>query len=723
MKTKLYLFAILTVATIMSACKNEIVETIQTLPAPEVRTEGNSVCWNAVEGAINYLPEINGEEKNRIAELSLDLSRLGPGQYAVRIKAIGDGKKNGDSEWSNSVSHTVQGILAAPVLSVNGKKITWAAIENASSYEYSVNNADPVTTTVCEIDFTESTEGLYTVTVRAISSDELYTNSAWSEEANLIIESRLDTPVLSVSLATFAQALEGAGSSVSWEAISHANNYEVTIDGIPAAFSGTTIDLSSYPGSHTLSVVAVNTEKPSVYSPSQAATIELTVKSYGSGSESSPYLLYDKDDWNDFAELVASSNSFTDKYVALANDINFAGADAKTAGVSSAKKFCGVFDGKGHGISNFVISSTAANAGLFSFNTGTIKNLSISGGSVSSSIAGLARIALVSAGQSGGTYEGLTISNCSVSATDAAASYGGVIMAHTSVNASVTGCIVNNCNLTIGKDMGGYVVGVVGSNATLDISNCSVTGGVITARQYTGGILGLATTDAGDVNISNCVVKNATVNATANCAGGIAGQLNKGKIINSISNGNTIVCNSGSTTGTGKYAGGIAGQAGVNGIILNNLSKNCIVKSQNSVTDQLVALVIGGDIANATGGQCNNNVVASGSIYYGSAATKYVGIISGARSTNTFYSFNYYNAALQTGANKTDPSVELRAIGKAGIAGVSDLGGTVQITADREGLANLLVLLNDNIDTKLTAFPLAKKWIAGTDGWPTFDFE
>ncbi len=721
MKRLAFVFAALVTIFLASACQ-EKEDSIKALKSPVLRLSGNTVSWDSIDGAVNYLPEINGEEKTRLAELSLDLSKFGPGEYTVRIKALGDGKRHSDSEWSEALTHSIHGVLAAPVLVLNGQTVSWEAVENASSYEYTVNGGTPVSTSLRSIDFSDRTAGTYSISVRAISGNPLYSNSAWSNEVEVLVSGDLVSPELTASIAGFIESIDGAASTISWNPVQNANAYTVLIDGVAVSCEGTSVDVSSYSGTHTISVSAINTDNPA-YPAGEASTLSFTIKDYGGGTEAKPYLLYDKEDWNAFANHVATSYSFTGRFLKLAADIDFGAGEAVVAGASSTKSFGGNFDGDGHSIKNFKITSSGTGAGLFSCNHGVIKNLTVQNGTISSNAATLARIAVISGGQSFGTYEGIHVKNCTVTAPDANASYGAAIIAQaTSGETTISDCSIESCTLTIGKDMAGFAIGAVSTDADVRITNCSVSGGSITARIYSAGLVGISMADAARLEISNSIVKNTSVYATGSHAGGIAGLANTGLIINCISDGNTVICNSASTTGNGKFAGAVAAQTGINSSIINNLSKNCTVKSQNSVTDQLVSLLIGADIASSTG-HCYNNAVLSGSIYYGANANKYVGIISGIRYTSTYYNYNFYNASLQTGANKTDPSVELRAIGKAGIAGTNDLGGTTQVADTAEGRSGLLKSLNDNITTYLEAYPLAKSWVAGSDGWPTFDFE
>lgn len=94
-----------------------------------------------------------------------------------------------------------------------------------------------------------------------------------------------------------------------------------------------------------------------------------------------------------FASSVNSGNTYKNYYVCLDADVDMSGVTATAIGTSSSP-FMGVFDGKGHIVSNFKLSSSAKFQGLFGFlKGGVVQNLrlessSITGGNYSGTVVG-----------------------------------------------------------------------------------------------------------------------------------------------------------------------------------------------------------------------------------------------------------------------------------------------------------------------------------------------
>ena len=140
--------------------------------------------------------------------------------------------------------------------------------------------------------------------------------------------------------------------------------------------------------------------------------------------------------------------------------------------------------------------------------------------------------------------------------------------------------------------------------------------------------------------------------------------------------------------------------------------------------DQYIGLVVGSDEASATG-FCKNNIVISGTLKYGSAATVgRVGIITGVRLTNSVYSYNYYNAGLVQTSDATGNKKILPLSGPVDTFEESSLtlGGSYPIGEGyTPALSDLHSTLNANIDAELSeSFPSIRKWQATAGGWPTF---
>lgn len=115
----------------------------------------------------------------------------------------------------------------------------------------------------------------------------------------------------------------------------------------------------------------------------------------GAGTESDPYLVENKTDWNKLADFIAASKwEYSGSYFKMPNDIDFEN-DSLHVIAHSGVNFCGVFDGAGHTIKGYVYNNSngfstriegpnfyiGKEIGLFGGlgATGVIKNLTIDG--------------------------------------------------------------------------------------------------------------------------------------------------------------------------------------------------------------------------------------------------------------------------------------------------------------------------------------------------------
>ena len=96
-----------------------------------------------------------------------------------------------------------------------------------------------------------------------------------------------------------------------------------------------------------------------------------------SGSEDDPYLISTVQDMVDFADKINRGNN-ADKYYKLTADIDLGGMNWTPVGML-VKPFRGIFDGNGKKITGLNVSDSGDFLGLFGYNLGTIKNLTVSG--------------------------------------------------------------------------------------------------------------------------------------------------------------------------------------------------------------------------------------------------------------------------------------------------------------------------------------------------------
>ena len=241
----------------------------------------------------------------------------------------------------------------------------------------------------------------------------------------------------------------------------------------------------------------------------------------GEGSESSPFLIETPEDWNKLADFMMDTRyEYPATHFRVQNDLDFQNDSIKLLAVNGVK-FCGVFDGNGKTVSNFVYNnfntSTAAtswkgpnlyrsaNIGLFGTlgAEGTIKNLT-SNGSL--------QIYTQAGGIVGEVYG--TVDNCHHKGT--------VSTIITQANGDAGGSSL----------VGGIAYKLFDGGKIL---NCSNSGNVISKTTYPAGIV-CRTVD--NTLVENCV-NTGTVTATTTgtsgivyeCGGVIRNSGNKGKLV------------------------------------------------------------------------------------------------------------------------------------------------------------------------------------------------
>ena len=100
----------------------------------------------------------------------------------------------------------------------------------------------------------------------------------------------------------------------------------------------------------------------------------------GLGTEESPWLISDAEDFVLMSSLIDSDSSYADDYYKMTANIDLKGVDFK--GIAAADGFSGTFDGTGHVLKNVNIDNGTSNyTGVFHKTNGaTIKNLGIESG-------------------------------------------------------------------------------------------------------------------------------------------------------------------------------------------------------------------------------------------------------------------------------------------------------------------------------------------------------
>jgi len=205
----------------------------------------------------------------------------------------------------------------------------------------------------------------------------------------------------------------------------------------------------------------------------------------GEGTEQSPYEIYNEFDLFFFADSINSGED-TKAYYKLMDDIDLGGQNWAPIGyytesLEYAACFSGVFDGNGHIISNFTISSNAQYVGFFGFiYNGTVKNLTLSDFEVdvtsdylSLYAGGLAGRCISSGSGNRIALENCTVKNASVKADGKGSVYAGGIAGYFMSSDSSDDSYIKNCNAFV------PVVAQSSSDKTASASHEAYAGGLV----------------------------------------------------------------------------------------------------------------------------------------------------------------------------------------------------------------------------------------------------
>lgn len=325
-----------------------------------------------------------------------------------------------------------------------------------------------------------------------------------------------------------------------------------------------------------------------------------------------------------------TANNFEGYTIELAADFDMGdaefpgiGAATRSSGTASGTSFKGVFDGKGHTISNLKItgSNNASGAAGFIGNLDgsdaalqnvTFENLTIDGSNnEQAGVVGLLT--------NGATVSNVTVSSGSVTAKEAA---GGVV-GRLLVNGTVTECN-NHATINSGTN-GGGVVGAAyytQDGSSMTVSKCTNYGNVTGTSQANGGVVGLSS-----ATITECT-NYGTVTSTGQATGGIVGQQNNYGSVSGCSN-------SGEITGAGYGTGGIVGWVRYGGAASSYAVQGIISVTGNYNYSKITGVTGAGGIVGVwyMCGVCDNNTNTAPSI---TASTQWAsGIIGGQQWTES----------------------------------------------------------------------------------------
>ena len=232
------------------------------LDAPVLTLDGSVVSWEAVDHATGYEVYIDGDKSASVTETRYELGVTAFGIYEVRVRATTDESGYAASELSAAIKYVLDSkpdvpkqTLDAPVLTLDGSVVSWAAVAHATGYEVYIDGDKAATVAETRYELNITAAGRYEITARAVTAEDGYESSAESAAVvytvTVATTEKLDAPVLSIS-----------GNAVTWTAVAHATGYEVYVNGDKAA----TVTVAEYvldateDGTYAVTVRAVSTD-------------------------------------------------------------------------------------------------------------------------------------------------------------------------------------------------------------------------------------------------------------------------------------------------------------------------------------------------------------------------------------------------------------------------------------------------------------------------------
>ena len=462
--------------------------TVLDIPAGLTYADG-AFTWNVVKGAKGYVLKLNGTE-NQTQTNRYELGDDEYGELTAYVKAIGGGSVR-DSSFSAAVKATrIRPVLplSAPTgLTYGGGLLTWAAVENAVSYEIVIGE-NSFTTTETYYLLPSSISGDCVAKVKAVGDGVGYSNSEYSAEFAFTV---LDTTVKTTATPAFFR-FDKENKLFKWEKVNGADGYLLTVNG------GEPIALNAYATQY-------------AWTGATEFTASIAAKDGDSISEESVITVI-----GGITEIATE-----DEFFAMQPNGDYKLVENIT--LTKAWKpinFYGSFDGNGKTISGLFVRSAAEYVGLFGAAIDAeIKNVTIENATVQAELqSGLGELGVLC-----GRLENSVVENCKVSATVTAIHYtvGGLIGALADGEvASVTGCSAS-CALTLVG--GGYAGGLIGEiRVNTAVVETSFAVGSIDAEFAAGGFVGYV----GYGEIENCYASvQISLNENGNAVGGFIATL------------------------------------------------------------------------------------------------------------------------------------------------------------------------------------------------------
>ena len=520
-------------------------------------------------------------------------------------------------------------------------------------------------------------------------------------------QQRLASPQFTIKEPTFVRMSD---AKVSWSVVEGADSYSVRLDGEEINVIGNTLYLAGKFGQHTVEVTA---KSSSGIEQSLPATAIINVRDYGEGTLRRPYMIYDKNDWNLFAQAVTNNHfgnkGFEGEVVALAATIDFGGEKISPVGKNYATGFRGVFDGKGRTLKNAVIEGKGG-LGLFVSFHGIMKNLKADNIVLKATPTkpSEGRCAVICGGEATGQFYNCMVTNCNVEILgEKAGSFGAaVISVLKSPTAVMDRCISMGNKIRVGNTHASALVARVTSGT---VRNCiAQNNDVYTGVRFATGIAAMVCSS--EAVIDHCLSSGNNITSKEFCASGVVGELSAGVVVNCTSDGNII------TVEERRLVGGVAGQLKKEGNLINCMSKNCILNVRKA--KESFAGLIFANAENDFAGNISNCLVLSGEVNVSSVSVGYVGVIGGWLKDSYRCADCFYREDLITQYNKT-LSGRYYGFGRPGSGGTNyDCAFPAKKSAlESMSSDSILNRLNSGV-SRLTSFG-ASEWVRGADGFPS----
>ena len=170
------------------------------LAAPVVVANGNSVAWEAIEGASYYEIYINGVSVANTTDTFYTVD-LAAGAYNVNVVAVvRNSESTTRSEMSKTVTCIVSGkALAAPFATLDGDVVSWSPVEGAECYGVYVNGVAETEVEQTSYRITYAQTGVYDVKIKAKTTVSGIDNSNFSNAVKYIVPVDVTRPVVLVS--------------------------------------------------------------------------------------------------------------------------------------------------------------------------------------------------------------------------------------------------------------------------------------------------------------------------------------------------------------------------------------------------------------------------------------------------------------------------------------------------------------------------------------------